>query len=348
MRCTAASAAAGCGIATVLAVPTRAAAQGGGGFVEGATSAVGGWAIDGLFDRLGAWIAEGLATMVAGVSSAMSSSTSVDPTAVWLSGPGSPYGAVRSAAAAVALVMVLAAVVAGVLTGDAVGMARRVLVRVPAAALATATITVVTARALTLTDALAASILAPTAAGSSQPMVELFASASMLTNGAAGVVIAVVAMAAAIAVWVELLVRSALVVILVALSPLSFAAAIFPPARAAARRLCELLVAVVLSKLVIAVAFAVGIAAIGTTGEEGLAPLVVGSTVLVLAAFSPFLVLRLFPLTESAAAGQGAAGMPVRAAHTTLAVAATAASVGHTASTTGNATVTRLAGASGG
>ncbi|HVM06932.1 MAG TPA: hypothetical protein VM345_00585 [Acidimicrobiales bacterium] len=327
-------------------MPARAAAQEVGGVVEEATSAVGGWAVDRFFDHLAAWIADGLATIVGGVSSAMSSSTAVDPTAVWFSGPSSPYAAVRSAAAAAALLMVLASIVAGVATGDPGGMARRVLLGVPAAALATAVITVVTARALTLTDALSASILAPTTAGSTQAMVELFASASVLTNGAAGVIVAVVAMLAAIVVWVELLVRSALVVILIALSPLSFAAAIFPPARSAARRVCELLVAVVLSKLVIAVAFAVGLAALGTAGDEGMAPLVVGSTVLVLAAFSPFLVLRLFPLTEAATAGQSAAGMPVRAAQTTLAVAATAASVGRVASPSGDASVARLAGAS--
>jgi hypothetical protein len=128
---------------------------------------------------------------------------------------------------------------------------------------------------------------------------------------------------------VELLVRSALVYLLVAVNPIGFAAAVWPTARGLLRRLAELLVAVVVSKFVICVALAVGVAAlagagqaapagtgVGTAAAASLGGLLVGGSVLALAAFSPFVVLKLMPIAEAALVAHGVSHAPLRSAQT--------------------------------
>ncbi len=147
------------------------------------------------------------------------------------------------------------------------------------------------------------------------------------TGGFAVVLVGIFAVLAALAVWAELLVRSALIYLLVALSPLAFAATLWPAARGLCRRLVELLLAVVVSKFVICVAVAVGVASLGGAGSAadsgaglaetasiGLGTLVVGTVILGLAAFAPFVVLKLLPLAEAAVVAQGVSRSPMRAA----------------------------------
>jgi len=148
--------------------------------------------------------------------------------------------------------------------------------------------------------------------------------------GFAVVVLGLVAVVAALALWVELLVRSGLVYLLVAISPLGFAAAVWPAARGLLRRSVELLVAVVVSKLVIVIALAVGVAAMAGVGSvaSGSGPaeaaggavgaLLAGAVVLGLAAFSPFLVVKLVPAAEAALVAQGTSRGPLRTAQTAL------------------------------
>ncbi|MEZ5230759.1 MAG: hypothetical protein R2710_30035 [Acidimicrobiales bacterium] len=70
------------------------------------------------------------------------------------------------------------------------------------------------------------------------------------------------------------MVRSVLVYVIVALSPLAFAATVWPSARGVLRRMVELLVAVIFSASVIAIAISVGVAALsGATATPPDAPL---------------------------------------------------------------------------
>ena len=72
---------------------------------------------------------------------------------------------------------------------------------------------------------------------------------------------------AALLVWVELLVRAALIYLLVAMAPLLLAVRIWPAAKGVWKRYLELLLALVVSKLVVALALAVGAAALAGKGE---------------------------------------------------------------------------------
>jgi len=143
----------------------------------------------------------------------------------------------------------------------------------------------------------------------------------------------------------ELVVRAALIYIVVALAPLVFAARLWPATKDSARRLLELLCALILSKLVIAVALAVAAAAAvgsGTGGQVAALPtpevfaknpggsvtqavgiLLTAVAAFGVAAFSPLLIAKLLPLTEAAVVAQGVRGGPVRAGQQGLMMANT-------------------------
>src|SRR5690606_13814710 len=90
-------------------------------------------------------------------------------------------------------------------------------------------------------------------------------SLSTLTGGVSTAfvvfVLGFVAVLAGLVVVAELVIRAALIYIVVALAPLVFATRLWPATQGAARKLIELLCALILSKLVIAVALSVAAAA---------------------------------------------------------------------------------------
>jgi hypothetical protein len=90
--------------------------------------------------------------------------------------------------------------------------------------------------------------------------------------------------------------------------PLTFVAMIWPATSRHARRLVEFLIAVILAKFVIVAIIGLASAAItnaGGTGDGGqlFERMIAGAALLVLAAWSPFALLRLIPMMEIAAAG---------------------------------------------
>ena len=133
--------------------------------------------------------------------------------------------------------------------------------------------------------------------------------------------------------WIVLFVREALIYLVVALAPMAWATSVWPAIASVRRRVVELLAALVFSKLAIAMALAVGLGALGGIGatgnpgestvDNGLAEfstLVVGIITFGLAAFMPFLVIKLIPIVEAAVIAQGIHSAPMRAAQTGLAV----------------------------
>jgi hypothetical protein len=117
--------------------------------------------------------------------------------------------------------------------------------------------------------------------------------------------VGLLAAAAAIVLWCELLIRAAAVYVIVLMLPLFFAALVWPARRVWAVRAVELLVALILSKFAIVAVLALGGAAIGHTAIPSVTQMLAGATLVLLAAFSPWALLRLLPLHELAA---GAAG----------------------------------------
>jgi hypothetical protein len=114
---------------------------------------------------------------------------------------------------------------------------------------------------------------------------------------------------AALGLWLELVVRAAAVSVAVLFFPLALAAMVWPAVSHWCRRLADTLVALILSKLVIAAvlslaigALAGGLGAGGTGGNGGgFAAVVSGIALLIIATLSPFTLLRLIPAVEAGA-----------------------------------------------
>ena len=123
--------------------------------------------------------------------------------------------------------------------------------------------------------------------------------------------VALFTVAAAVTLWLELLIRQAAVYVIVLMLPLFFAAMVWPARRIWAARAVELLVALILSKFAIVAVLSLGGAALGHTLIPGFQALFAGTTLVLLAAFSPWAMLRLLPLHELAGAAVGGLGPAV-------------------------------------
>ncbi len=299
-----------------------------------------GWAWDNVAQGIASWVLGAVAFFVNGILNVLQTSARPNVMAAWFAGPGSPYATVRNIAAVLLVGFVFLGLIQGLLAGDIAGMMRRVGADLPAAVLGMIATTVIVEQLLELTDALSAEVLAHSGGQAVHVLSGFGLAATSATQGFAAVIVGLVAVIAGLFLWVELLVRSVLVYILVALSPLSFAAMVWPSARGLLRRTIELLLAVILSKLVVCITISVGVAALagagnaagtstGISGQTGasMGALFVGAALLVVSAFAPFLVLKLIPWTEAALVAHGMSRSPMRTANSAVLTANSASSV---------------------
>ncbi|HET9733510.1 MAG TPA: hypothetical protein VFP54_12625 [Acidimicrobiales bacterium] len=314
------------GIAVPVPNPIGPLISGVGSLVGGGARSVG----DSLLTAVGQTIARGLADackqVTDGLLRFLARSGGVDFRSGWWTSPRTHalLGSVATLAGVLMIGFVLLAVVQGIIAGDPAGMARAALVEVPVSVIGTVVLVAVAELLLGITDAASAAVLAG-APGDLGRFLSGFGSASTVATGglAAGVML-VVFLVGAFLVWVELVVRSSLIYLLVAFAPLALAARVWPAAKGVFRRLCELGVALIVAKFGIALALGLGAAALaggGTSPPAGagagsgadLAGLLGGATLMLLAAFMPFVVLRLLPVLETAVVAQGISRAPARA-----------------------------------
>jgi type IV secretion system protein TrbL len=319
-----------------------------GGLLSDAASNVIGWSFDKVIAGLVAWVLDGVAWAVGAIFGFISASTSPNVTSTWFVGDTShdgPYRVMVGVAALLLLVFVFAGIIQGVLAGDTGGMLRRIGVDLPFAIGGMLGLVVFTQTLIDLTDQLSAGILA-SFGDDVRHFMDNVAQVGQLTGGVATALVIFLlglgTLLAALVIFVELVIRSALIYVVVGLCPLAFAALLWPVTRGVLRRILELLAALILSKVVIALALAIGAAALGGAGQTStstsplVAPgasaapaatagsdaatvtsaagvLLAGLATFAVACFSPFVVLRLFPAVESAVVAQGLRGGPLRA-----------------------------------
>ena len=312
----------------------------GSGIITDALGGMSGWAFDKIAAGIAGWVVGGVAYFTNGVVNFLNTTARPQVDANWFAGPGSPFATVRNIAGVLMVGFAFLGLLQGLVRGDPGAMVRRIGADLPLAVLGIAATVAVTTKLLDLTDALSTAVLGQ-ADGQALHFLGRFAAMGLGTQGFAVVVIGLLAIAAALLLWVELMVRAALVYLLVAVSPLAFAAMVWPAARGVLRRTAHLLLAVIVSKFVIAVALAVGVAALaahpgggavtamaadvgpaaagpGADPAAGLGVLLVGAVILALASFAPFIVLRLIPVAEAAVAAQGVSRGPARATQSAL------------------------------
>jgi type IV secretion system protein TrbL len=320
-RASLAIAAAGAG-ALASAPPARADVPGS-GIVRDAVGGIAGWGFEKVAEGIAKWVLDAAAFFIEGALEFLQTSARPEVEADWFAGAGSPFATVRNLAAVLLLAFAFLGMLQGLLHGDVGMMVRQVVGKLPLAVAGMVLTTAVVARLLDLTDALSAAVLDTTGDQALHFLSGFGLAASGLTMGFAAVVVGLIAVLAGLLLWVELIIRSSLVYLLVAVSPLGFAAMLWPAARGFLRKTVEILIAVILSKFVICVALSVGVAALSGAGQAtdgggvsaGFGTLLVGSGLLGLAAFSPFLVLKLVPAAEAALVAQGVSHGPARAVH---------------------------------
>jgi hypothetical protein len=313
------------------------------------------WALDELTGFLGdaaatgfqaiigglvAWVVDAVVWVVGGVFNFFLDASDPNVQADWFAAAGGPFTATVGIGIALLVLFVFAGIIQGVLSGDVGGMLRRFVLDLPLSVLGMVSIVTVTQISIRATDGLSMGLI-----DRFQDDVNQFgttvASLQALSGGTAtAFVVFLLGLATALAGLVlvaELAIRAALIYIVVALSPLVFAARLWPATRGATRKLLELLAALIVSKLVIAIALAIAAAAAvgaGGGGEVSALPapevfaedpqgsttqavgiLLTAAVTFGVAAYAPFLVARLLPLTEAALVAQGLRGAPVRAGH---------------------------------
>ena len=302
--------------------------------------AVGGF--EGIVGSLNTWILDAVVWIAGAVFRFFVEATDPNVEAEWFAGANGPYVTTATVGATLLVAFVFAGITQGVLAGDVAGMLRQMALHVPSSVLAMVGIIGVTQALIALTDALSRAVLQhfDTDVGR---FTDALGSVGGLSGGTGPtfviLLLGLVAVVAGILLVLELVVRSALIYIVVAIAPLAFAAQVWPALRGVGRKLLEVLAALVVSKLVIAVALAVAAAGVGGVPSGRSSTLVspelagapgggsVTSAVGILlaavagfgvAAFSPLLITKLLPLTEAAVVAQGVRGGPLRAGQSAM------------------------------
>jgi hypothetical protein len=259
---------------------------------------------------IAAWVIGGARLALHETAAVIPTTTRPQLQSTWFS---SSYWRMAGIATLLTLPFLFAAAIQALLRSDLSLLARSALGYLPLSALAVAIAAPLAQLLLTASDEL--SNLVSSASGYST------AGFVHLTFGGVGLgiissfpvfFVGLLAVAAAVTLWIELLIRSAAVYVIVLMLPLFFAALVWPARRVWAVRAIELLIALILSKFAIVAVLALGAAALGHTVIPSVAQMLAGTTLVLLAAFTPWALLRLLPLHELAASVEGMRGAGAR------------------------------------
>lgn len=251
------------------------------------------------------WVVGGATWLLDQIGGVLSSTTSVDLGASWF---GDHYRLMAGLAAVVVLPLLLGSVLQAIYRQNAGVLARSALVQLPLALVLTAVAVQLVQLSLGATDALSSAVSAGTGANLQAALSNL---ANVLGALAASGDVAVPAfivllgallvVAGSLLLWVELLVRAAAVYAAVLFLPMALASLVWPAVAHWCRRLVDTLIALVLSKFVIVAILSLAVSAVGAGSGTSLASVLAGAALLLLAAFSPFTLLRLIPMIEAGA-----------------------------------------------
>jgi len=276
--------------------------------VTGAAQAVASTASTALgLAALGTGVVGAAGAVLNETATALGTTTAPQLRTTWFS---ATYWRMTAIAAVLSLPFLFAAAVQAMIRSDLGLLARAAFGYLPLAMLAIAIAAPLTMLLLAATDELCGFI--SSAAGNASA--HFLTKAALLIGGLTAltsspflaVLVGLFVIGAAFALWVELLMREAAVYVIVLMLPLAFAAMVWPARRVWAVRAVELLVALILSKFAIVAILSLGGAAISSGADHGsVTAVMAGAVLIMLAAFSPWALLRMIPLAELAS---GAAG----------------------------------------
>jgi hypothetical protein len=301
--------------------------------VSGAAGNIAGAGVGALFSEATGWVGSGAVWLITQVARAMSTTTSIDLDAGWFTAHET---LMASLAAVVVLPMACCAAIQAIYRQSASMLLRTFLVHLPLSLLLTGVVVTIVRMALSVTDAMSATVLSSAGVDTAHVFSGLFVILIPATLAGGPAVPGFVAFiggllvaAAALVLWLELVVRAMAVSVAVLFLPLALAALVWPSVAHWCRRLADTLVALILSKFVVAavlslaasaVAGGLGLSSSGNGG--GFASVVTGIALLLIATLSPFTLLKLVPAVEAGAVAhlestrhrlKNAAAAPVRA-----------------------------------
>jgi hypothetical protein len=254
-------------------------------------------------------------------------SSTVSFTSGWWTGAANQalLGTIVRLTVVLMLIFLLLAVLDGLWHGNPGEMVRAAFLQLPLSAFGTATLVAFTTVLLGISDYLSAVFLAnrtDTASGFDA----VFADPKAVTHaGLLGLGFVLLLIVGGVVVWIELLIRESFIYYLIPVAYFLLAARIWRPARAAWHKLVGLGLALIFAKPCIALALALGRNALagslqgadGNVGQQAgsnLSGMLVAAVLMLLAMFSPFVLLKLMPIAEAAVVAAGVSRGPVRGA----------------------------------
>jgi hypothetical protein len=287
------------------AVKTALGDGGGGGST--ASTAIG-------LAAIGAWVLGGAKFALHETAKVLASTTRPQLQSTWFS---SAYWRMAGVAGLLTLPFLFAAAVQAVMRSDLSLLARATLGYLPLALLAVSVAAPLTTLLLAASDEMSA--IVSSAAGNAGAH---FLDRASLTIGGLTLLsgspflaflVGLLTAAGTLALWMELLMREAAVYVVVLMLPLVFAALVWPARRVWAIRTVELLIALILSKFAIVAVLALGGAAMSQSVGHSVTGFLAGIVLVVLAAFAPWALVRLMPLSELASGAAGSLRPEARA-----------------------------------
>jgi hypothetical protein len=250
-----------------------------------------------------AWIVLGAQAMLAELVKLLALVSTPSLTASWFS---DSYWQIASLAMLLTVPFLFAAAVQAVIRTDLGVLLRAALIDLPIAVLAVTVTAPLVALLLAATDEMCAMVTGHGTAGGS-----FLAATSLdlttIRSSAMLAIIAVMILLAGMVLMVELIMRSAAIYIVVLFLPIGFAAMVWPARRVWIKRMVELLLALILSKFAMVAILSLAVSGLASlsASPSAVPTALTAMALLVLAAFSPWALLRLLPFTEIAA-GAGA------------------------------------------
>jgi hypothetical protein len=293
-----------------------------GNLIGGTAAAAGEAVLDVVVAFVFGLIADAVTAIADTIVEAMDSTTAVD-----LQGGFFPaLTPIRQTVLGMSLALVLAlfflAIIRSLAAGEPGAIIRAALVDVPSAILMTLLSVTVAWILVRIVDEASLAVTGDVGTAMGEFTASLVAVDALTGAGLLGMIFGLLFVLGAILVWLQLLVRAALIYILIVLAPLGFATRAHPNTRQIARRTVEMGIALILSKFGVAVAFGVGAAAIESSDGAGpgeavdLTGMMTGVAVMLMAAFMPWVIWKVIPIIEGATAVAGVERSPMRGAVT--------------------------------
>jgi hypothetical protein len=278
--------------------------------VAGAVTKVAAEAGEFVMRGVTAWVTNAAVWVAGKVGELIENTTSPDLTAGWFQGQ---YSSMLAVAGTLALLMLMLAVIQSVIRQDIGLLVRCAFGYLPMAFVLAGVAIAATGLLVAITDDMSSAVVQSLGTEQSQNLLQAVGDAytNALDEDSGiplfGVFLGAIILAiGAFVLWLEMIIRDAAIYICVFFLPLTFVAMIWPATSRWARRLVELLVAVILAKFLIVAILTLATAALANTGvatgDDTFEQMLAGSALLVLAAWSPFALLRMLPMMELAAA----------------------------------------------